>query len=368
MVRFYLRSVRPDFELYASPVNYDPINPDAQISTPDDYAAELAKATGRFYTQGMPEDTKVLQEGVLEVDEFLAQAAIAGREIREQYDYVLDQFDEGLLFYYTGNIDQISHMMWKTLDPTHPGYDPDVDPKYAGLIEDLYVGLDEMVGHTVERMGDDTTLIVMSDHGFTSWKRSFHLNAWLKEHGYLVVKNPDMEKDPGMFVNVDWAHTQAYALGINGLYLNMRGRERNGIVTERQRGELMDKIAEELLAEIDPVTETAAVTKVYKRDEYFQDRGQLDIGPDIIVGYAKGTRGSGNSALGAVGGEILTDNTDDWSGDHAMDHDAVPGILLTSRPLKRPAPRLQDLAAAVLAELGIDTPVNPVTHVDATDD
>ena len=368
MVRFYLRSVRPDFELYASPVNFDPLDPALPISNPDDYARELAHATGRFYTQGMPEDTKILQEGVLDVDEFLAQAEIAGQEIIDQYKYVLDQFGDGLLFYYTGNVDQISHIMWKTLDSEHPGYDPDVDPKYAGLIEGLYIGLDVVVGYTLERMGNDTTLIIMSDHGFTSWKRSFHLNAWLKEHGYLVVKNPDMKNDRGMFVNVDWAHTQAYALGINGLYLNMQGREKNGIVAEGQRDDLMEKITQDLLAEIDPVTELPAVTKVYKREEVFKDRGHLDIGPDIIVGYAKGTRGSGHSALGGVGNETLTDNTDEWSGDHAMDHEAVPGILLTSRVLKKPAPRLQDLAAAILAEFGIDTPINPSVDLGPIDD
>ena len=358
MTRFYLRSVRPDFELYATPVNFDPMAPAAPISTPDDYAAELARATERFYTQGMPEDTKVIQEGVLDLDEFLAQAEIAGREIRDQYAYVLEQFDEGLLFYYTGNVDQVSHVMWKTLDPEHPAYDPEVDPKYADLIENLYVGLDDMVGHTLENMDEDTTLIVMSDHGFASFRRSFDLNVWLKEKGYLVVKNPDIENDPGMFVNVDWAHTQAYALGINGLYINLRGREKDGIVAEGQQKALIDKISEDLLAEIDPVTGMQAVTKVYKRDEYYKDRGEIEIGPDIIVGYAKGTRGAGSSALGAVGKEIVTDNIEEWSGDHLMDHETVPGILLTSRALKKSAPRLKDLAAAILAEFGVDEPIN----------
>ena len=358
MTLFYLRSVRPDFELYASPVNFDPIAPAAPISTPDDYAAELAAATGRFYTQGMPEDTAVVKGGVFTVDEFLAQAEIAGREIREQYAYVLEQFDEGLLFYYTGNVDQISHVMWKTLDPGHPAYDPEVDPQYANVIESLYIGLDEMVGETLENMDEDTTLIVMSDHGFASWRRTFYLNAWLKEKGYLTVKDPDMKNDPGLFVNVDWTQTQAYALGINSLYINLRGREKNGIVPEGEREALIDRICNDLLAEIDPVTETNAVTKAYKRDEYYKDRGEIEIGPDIIVGYAKGTRASGRTALGSVGKEIMTDNTDDWSGDHLMDHETVPGILLTSRALKKSAPRLRDLAAAILAEFGIDEPVN----------
>ena len=141
-----------------------------------------------------------------------------------------------------------------------------------------------------------------------------------------------------------------------------------GIVTADQRDDLTEKIAQDLLAEIDPVTEMPAVTKVYKREEIFKDRGHLDIGPDIIVGYAKGTRGSSHAALGAVGSEIITNNTDDWSGDHAMDHEAVPGILLTSRVLKKPAPRLQDLAAAILAEFGIDTPINPRVDSEPTED
>ena len=295
MVRFYLRSVRPDLELYATPINFDPLSPAQAISTPADYAAELAKATGRFYTQGMPEDTKVIQEGVLTTDEFMAQAEIAGREIAEQYDYVLDQFEDGFLFYYTGNVDQISHVMWKTRDPEHPAYDPEVDPKYADLIENLYIELDDMVGKTLERMGDDTTLIIMSDHGFTSWRRTFHLNAWLREKGYLVVKNPDMEDDPGLFINVDWTQTQAYGAGINGLYINVRGRERNGIVAPERREAVMEAIAKDLLAEIDPETGMPAVTRVYKREEFYEDRGEIEIGPDISVGYAKGTRCSGHS-------------------------------------------------------------------------
>ena len=357
IVRFYLRSAHPELELYVSPINFDPLRPAIPISTPKEYAAELATATGRFYTQGMPEDTKVLQEGVLTTDEFLAQASIAGQELFKQYEFVLNEFDQGLLFYYTGNVDQISHIMWKTRDPEHPAYDPEKDAKYSNLIENLYIELDKMVETTLKHMDDDTTLIIMSDHGFTSWRRSFHLNTWLKEKGYLVVKDPTMENDPGMFINIDWSQTQAYGVGINGLYINVRGRERNGIVSPERRETIIDAISEDLLAEIDPVTGLQAVTKVYKRDEFYEDRSELEIGPDIIVGYAKGTRCSGHSALGGVGTKVFTDNTDEWSGDHEMDHRTVPGVLLTSRKLKKPAPRIQDLAASILAEFDINEPV-----------
>ena len=359
MVKFYLRSVRPDFELYASPIQYDPMAPAAPISTPADYATELAKARGRFYVQGMPEDTKAIESGVLTTEEFLAQAHIAGKEVADQLPYVLDHFERGLLFFYMGNVDQISHVMWKVLDPGHPAYDPEVDPKNAGLIEALYAGLDGVVGQALEKLSPDDTLVIMSDHGFTSWRRSFHLNSWLKEKGYLVVKDPDLENDPGVFANVDWARTRAYNLGINGLYVNLTGREKNGIVPEEERNALMHEIGTALLAEIDPKTGGPVVTKVYPREETYQNRGELEIGPDLIVGTAKGTRISGHSALGAVGKEVLTDNTEEWSGDHEMDHETVPGILLTSRPLERPAARLQDLAQSILAEFGIVESIQP---------
>lgn len=364
MVRFYLRSVRPDFELYASPVQFDPMAPALPISTPDDYSAELAKAGGRFYVQGMPEDTKARESGVLTTEEFLAQAHIAGKEFADQLPYILDHFEDGLLFFYLGNVDQVSHVMWKVLDPGHPTYDPEVDPKYAGLIEELYIGLDAVVAQALERLSPDDTLIVMSDHGFASWRRSFHFNAWLRDKGYLVVKNPSLENDPGLFGNVDWERTRAYGVGFNSLYVNLKGREKNGIVPEGERKALLDEIGRALLAEIDPKTGGPVVTKVYPRDETYKDRGELEIGPDMIIGTAKGTRVSGHSALGAVGKEALTDNVDEWSGDHLMDYEAVPGILVTNRPLRKPAARLRDLAQSVLAEFGIDEPIQPGKEED----
>jgi predicted AlkP superfamily phosphohydrolase/phosphomutase len=254
--------------------------------------------------------------------------------------------------------------MWKVLDPGHPAYDPEVDPKYKGVIEEVYVELDGIVGQALERLSAEDTLVVMSDHGFASWRRSFHLNAWLKEKGYLVVKDPGMEEDPGLFVNVDQGRTRAYGVGLNGLYINLKGREKNGIVPEEKRKALMDEIAAALLAEVDPGTGGPVVTKAYQREDAYKDRGHIEIGPDIIVGTAKGTRISSDSALGAVGKEVLTDNVDEWSGDHLMDHETVPGILLTNRPLKKPAPRLQDLAQSVLLEFGIDEPIQPRERED----
>jgi predicted AlkP superfamily phosphohydrolase/phosphomutase len=352
--RFYLKQLDPYFQMYVSPLNIDPVTPALPVSTPGDYASELAHATGRFYTQGMPEDTKSLKTGVLTDDEFLMQARIAGEENVRQYKFVLDRFAGGLLFYYFGNVDQVSHMMWRARDPRHPAYDAARDRVHEKTIEELYVGLDKIVAETIPRLGPEDLLVVMSDHGFTSWRRAFHLNSWLRDQGYLAVVDPKQTEDPGFFGNVDWTRTRAYALGLNGLYVNVKGREKNGVVDPGQRAALAEEIAEKLLATKDPASGAPAITKVYRREQVYKLAGHEDIAPDLIVGYAKGTRGSDESALGALTPEVIVDNKDPWSGDHCMDHEAVPGILLTSRALRKPAPSLQTLAAAILAEFGVE--------------
>jgi predicted AlkP superfamily phosphohydrolase/phosphomutase len=353
-VRFYLKALEPFFELYASPINIDPLAPAMAVSHPGGYAAELAEATGRFYTQGMPEDTNGLKAGVLTDAEFLTQARLAGEENIRQYRYVLDHFDDGLLFYYFGNVDQVSHMMWRARDPQHPAYDADKDGPNQAVVEELYRGLDIIVSETLARLQSEDLLVVMSDHGFTTWRRAFALNSWLREQGYLTLVDSRRTDDAGFFANVDWSRTRAYGLGLNALYVNVKGRERDGSVEPAARAALANEIGARLLATVDPGTGLPAITKVYPREQIYNLTGNEEIAPDLVVGYAKGTRGSDESALGGLSREVFTTNTSAWSGDHCMDHETVPGILLTSRPLKRPAASIQYLAASILAEFGAE--------------
>ena len=351
--RFYLKQLDPDFELYVSPLNLDPLSPALPISHPASYAGDLARATGRFYTQGMPEDTKSLKTSVLSASEFLAQARIAGDENIRQYRYELSRFDDGFLFYYFGNIDQVSHMMWRPMDPEHPAYNAATDAPFRFVVEDLYVGLDRIVGETMKRLSGNDLLIVMSDHGFASWRRAFNLNTWLRDNGYLAVREGLPRTSDGFFSNVDWSKTQAYGLGLNGLYINTKGREPHGAVDAADRDRLVTEIAAKLAATIDPQTGTKAITRVFRRETVYQLRGFEDVAPDMIVGYAKGTRSSDESALGGLATEVFENNTTPWTGDHCMDPDAVPGVLFTNRPLGHRASTLQELPGAILAELGI---------------
>ncbi len=353
MSRFYLRQVRPEVELYVSPINFDPYRGDLPISTPDEFAAEMAEISGRFYTQGMPEDTQALKGDVLTPVEFLQQAKIAGDEVEAQYMPVLERYDDGLLFYYFGNLDLISHMMWHAMDPEHPAYDEEKWGVHRDVVRELYRTADRIVGQTLDAIEDDTTLVVMSDHGFASWRRTVSLNAWLRDNGYLVLKDPNKKKASVLF-DVDWSRTRAYGIGLNGLYLNVRGREGKGIVEPAQKEALVDEIRSKLLAQLDPATGEPAITKVYVTSRDFDPGPHLDIGPDMVIGYAKGTRGESDSALGEINAEAFTDNVDDWGADHGMDHEAVPGIFFSNRPLSRPVTGLKDLAAAILAEFGVD--------------
>ena len=288
MTRFYLKQVRPEFQLYATPVNLDPLDPAMPISTPDDFATELAEG-GRFYTQGFPEDTDAISDGVFDEEQFLAQAVLAADEIRRQYLELLDGFEDGLLFNYFGFLDQVSHIMWRATDPEHPAYDEARDGPYADVIEDLYIEADDIVGRTLARLeeiGGGGTLIVMSDHGFTSWRRAFSLNSWLEQNGYLTVRDRN-RRDLDFLQNVDWSGTQAYALGLSGLYVNLEGREANGIVPPAERGILLREITRGLLREVDPATDELAITRVYARDETYTDTGHAEIGPDLPAGSLK---------------------------------------------------------------------------------
>ena len=157
-------------------------------------------------------------------------------------------------------------------------------------------------------------------------------------------------------MNVDWRRTQAYGLGLTGLYLNLEGREGAGIVPESQRGLLLDEISRRLSRVRDPETGENVLSRIQRREDY-QNRGALEAGPDLVVEFVGGVLNSDASAGGKIPAEVFTDNESLWSGDHIMDHRSVPGVLFTNRPLLRPATKLGNLAAAITAEFAVTFPL-----------
>ena len=178
IVRFYLKETHPHLKLYVTPVNIDPTNPALPISTPAHYAHDLCDEIGLFYTQGMAHDTKALSSGVLDDGEFLEQARLVFEEHSRIFDRELSRFRHGFLFLYTDRVDQLGHMFWRTMDSAHPLHDP--GPPYVDVIERTYRDMDTLVGKALKRVDDRTTLLVMSDHGFAPFYRTFNLNSWLR--------------------------------------------------------------------------------------------------------------------------------------------------------------------------------------------
>jgi predicted AlkP superfamily phosphohydrolase/phosphomutase len=353
---FYLKQIRPNFKLYVSPINIDPGQAALPISTPKGYAEELEKRFGPFFTKGLPADTKALDHDVLDDGEFLEQDDFVLRERLEMFDYELERFSSGLLFYYVSSTDQRQHMFWRHIDKEHPSYDPDLAKKYGNTIENIYKDMDKLLAKAMEKTDKDTVLIVMSDHGFSPFRRSFNLNTWLKENGYHTLINPFKQGREDLFMNTNWSRTKAYSFGLNSLYINQKGREAEGIVKPGPGKEaLVREIAHKLENFRDPKTGERPVLRAYIAKDVYQGP-YVDIAPDIIAGYNHGYRTSWAAPLGRIPKEIVEDNKEKWSGDHCMDPEVVPGVLLTNRKIKAKSPALYDLTPTILKIFGVEIP------------
>ena len=350
IVRFYLGSVRPHVRIYVTPVNLDPKSPLMPISSPETYVSGMAKDLGRFYTQGMPEDTKALAAGVLTEDEFLSQAELVIHEREQMLDRELARFKGGLLFFYISSVDQLSHVYFRSLDPNRP----EADRQYKDVIPDAYARADAMVGKALKLAGPGTEVIVMSDHGFSLYEKKVNLNSWLVENGYLALLDGDKIRKGDPLGHIDWGNTQAYAIGINGLFLNIKGREAHGVVPADEAPVIMRRLKRDLLSMTDPENRKPVITSL---EEPPHDTFP-NLAPDFLVGYNKGYRSSDVSAQGLVGAEVLEINRDKWSGDHCMDPRVVPGILMATKPITAQNPNLENFAATVLDYFDVPRPAD----------
>lgn len=349
MARIYLQQVRPNIEFYVTPLNFVPTEPGMVFCEPDDFVVEIGEEIGNFYTQGFAEDFKARDTGVFTDAEYKVQADKVMEERFRIMDYALDHFEEGLLFFYFSSSDLQAHIFWWDSEEPHPVRTPEEARKYQGVIEDVYVRMDDALGECMEHVGDDATVIMMSDHGFANFRRGVSVNTWLREQGYLTAKK-------NLTFDADWSKTRAYGMGVNcSIYLNLKGRERLGIVDPSERTALLDEITQKLLALYDPDTGKPVVRRVYRSDECYSGPEAKDA-PDLIIGYERGYRASWNSCLGEFDRKVIVDNNKAWSADHCIAHDLVPGILLSNRRINRGDPALIDVAPTVLEVFGVSRP------------
>jgi predicted AlkP superfamily phosphohydrolase/phosphomutase len=364
ILRMYLKSVTPDFELYVSPVNFDPERPLFRISFPRGLSRELAKENGLFYTQGMPFDTWALTEGRIDEQAFLELVNEISGEHEKICFHELRKHKSGVFFYYFEALDVISHMFWRYRDPGHPLYEN--DPRYKDTIVLYYEKVDQMVGKILKELDKDTVLIILSDHGFCAFRRAVNLNRWLLEQGFLALK-PGYDEGGGFLENIDWSKTKAYALGFGGIYLNRIAREYYGIVAESEVKALKNELKEKLQSFLDPQTGQKAVHAVYLQEEIFQGKASGD-GPDLFVGFNDGYRASWQTALGGVPKTLIDENKKKWSGDHLVDPHLVPGVIFSNRKIIVKEPAITDISPTILKLYDIrfpkDIPGKPLLNAD----
>ena len=416
IVRFYLRSVAPEFEMYASPINIDPSSPVTPMSEPEDASAALADRAnggiGLYYTQGMAENVNVLKAEVLSVPEFMSQADLVHSERLSMMDYALDHYladgEDGFFFFYFSSIDLTNHMLWALFDESHPAHDATVAAQdssgwsgrsgstWTEAIYDTYLRIDPVLGRLREKLGDDCTLIVMSDHGFAPFKRAFSLNTWLYENDYLVLRegcekalpaehpehravalsgtfDHDGDADTAALSVVDWERTKAYGVGFNGLYLNLAGREGcdaagqavpgagQGSVDPAEAPALLQELKTKLEALRDPgnggkqVVVRADITSSLHPGPALYSGERASEAPDIQVGYNSDYENCEESTLGEIPHAVLEDNRGgSFMGSHLMAPEIVPGLLISNRRVRPGQHSLTDLTVEILARYGIE--------------
>jgi len=319
--RFYLQEVEPNFRLYATPINTDPSDAYLQITEPAKFIGEISDELGLFYTTGFQEDHKALSNKVFTDSEYAAQAGYVLTERLNLLDYALKNYDDGLFFFYFSSTDLQAHMFWWDSDEKHPVRSPADARDYFVHLQGIYQQLDSVVGDILKRYGNEATVIVMSDHGFANFKRQFNLNSWLRDNGYLGPTD-----STSVLRDVDSSQTRAYGLGINGLYVNLRGRERDGIV---QPGQEKEELINELVTKLEAVRDTngkRVIRKAHRTDKAYRGPA-TGLAPDIVIGYRRGYRASWTTCLGDMTDEIMLENDSAWSADHCADPLEVPGVV-----------------------------------------
>src|SRR3954471_5483504 len=278
MVQMLLINAGNELQLYVSPVNFKPDAPPVPMSSPSAFSATLYKEIGNYRTLGWAEATWALNEGRMDEKTFMDDLMVAFDDRARVILNRVDRKDWDLLVGVIESTDRVQHMMWRLIDPKHPMYDAALAAQFGDSIERVYRKADAFVGEVVRRVGPDVPIMIVSDHGFHTWRKSVNLDTWLVQQGYLALngqqqgdkKLADLFGGGTFWEGVDWSRTRAYAMGIGQIYFNLRGRESKGIVSPgAEAAQLANELSAKLLTLTDPEDGTPIVRAVYKRDDIY---------------------------------------------------------------------------------------------------
>jgi predicted AlkP superfamily phosphohydrolase/phosphomutase len=367
--RFHLITSQPEVKLYLSPINFDPRNlpPGFNISAPAKWAPQLAREHGLFKTLGWQIDTWAISEGFADEQMFWDDMTFTVAQDRKMFDAFLGG-DEELMVQCFEFPDRVGHVFWRLMDPKHPAYNAALHEKWGDALLRSYQLMDAIVGDAMAAADKkNAALIVLSDHGFASFRKSVNYNTWLVMNGYMSLKtgvqvkdrNVEMLFDSGQFwENVDWSHTRAYAMGLGEMYINVKGRESQGIVNPGPEYDaLKAELKSRLVTMTDMETMEHPVRRVLSREEVYRQFDPNMI-PDLFVTNNDGYRVSWQTSLGGIPKNLIEPNKQVWSGDHcSVDPEIVKGIFFYNRKLATDrAPYIADVYPTVLGLLDVKAP------------
>ena len=365
MAQLYLISAGHELRLYISPINFKPDQPPTPMSSPPSFSADLYERLGPYRTLGWAEATWPLNEDRIDEKTFMDDLYRAFDDRAQVILQRLEAKQWDLLVGVIESTDRVQHMMWRLIDPQHPMYDKSLAARFGDSIERVYRRCDDFVGEVMAKVDPSTPIVIVSDHGFHSFRQSVNLNTWLVQEGFMAIQGqtPGEKKLQDLFgggtfwENVDWSRTRAYAMGLGQVYLNLKGREGRGIVSSGAEAKQVENdLAARLLTMTDPKTNQRMVDAVYKRDEVYSGPF-FENAAELQVGLADGYRVSWQSTLGGSPPGIVYPNMKKWSGDHgSFDYKQTAGVLISSRAVDGSRAQIIDIAPTVLKYFGVPIP------------
>lgn len=358
-------------EICMTPIQFHPyhVPRNIAISYPADFAAKMADKSGLFSTLGWATATNPFRDALLTEEAFWQDMEYHMASTEKMFFSEFAEKDWRLLISIFYIPDRAGHMYYRFLDPEHPRCKEDSEkfPLFQTKFQEVYKWIDSVVGKVLAQMGKEDTLLVCSDHGFAPFRYEVNLNRWLYQENYLALKDvASLEKssrlvelfDPenSLLSQVDWKRTQAYALGLGNIFINLQGREPEGIVSPEDHSKLCEEIRAKLLNLRH--NNKAVVDQANLCEEIYTGPYQKE-GGDIVVGFSRGYRIAWQSTLGNLSAEVVTPNLSKWSGDHcSVSPRLIPGILFCNRKMAISQASLLDLAPTILALLGVPVPVD----------
>ncbi|MEI6849890.1 MAG: alkaline phosphatase family protein [archaeon] len=346
--RIYLVNLDP-FKMYVTSMNVAPQNPLFGISYPTNYASSLADQIGNYYTLGQPEETEGYVDGKIDEKAMIEQV----NQIQEEREKMfwngfanLKKEKSGIYSILFDSSDRMQHVFWNNSVFNNKDGKIGVSKE----VEQFWIESDNFMGKVLDNLDSNTTLLVMSDHGFTSYEESVTVNTFLVNNAFMQQDN-GLANENALFQGVKWDNTKAYSLGFNSIYINLKSREKNGIVDPSDKS----KVEDEIISKLENLKDSSgrkAVYKVYKTEEVYSGSSMADA-PDLIVGFNPGFRMSSENAVGGFTKEVITVNDKKWNGDHMVDPKFVPGVLFSNVKLNKDEASQLDIAPTIYAQFGI---------------